>query len=43
MGFMFEIRSVIRPIAPARSATHREHDYRVFWSGSRDNSVPPEG
>ena len=41
MAFMFETRAVIRPVAQALEATHRQRDYQQCWAGLRRNFTPP--
>ena len=41
MAFMFETRAVIRPVAQALDAAHRQRDYQACWSGLRKHFVPP--
>jgi homogentisate 1,2-dioxygenase len=41
MAFMFETRAVIRPVAQALEAAHRQRDYLQCWAGLRRNFAPP--
>ena len=41
MAFMFETRAVIRPVAQALDATHRQRDYPACWAGLQKHFAPP--